>query len=123
MTEETIFSKVIHREILADIVYQDNLVTAFRDSKPQAPTHILIVPRKPIPTLDEVAEEDEIILGRMIWVATKIAKREGISEKGYRLIVNCKDDAGQEIYHLHMHLLGGKPLGPLLGELPKTLAR
>lgn len=123
MAEETIFSKIIHREVPADIVYQDDLVTAFRDSKPQAPTHILIVPNELIPTLDEVAEEDEIILGRMMLVATKIAKREGIAEKGYRLVVNCKDNAGQEVYHLHMHLLGGKRLGPLLGGLPKTLAR
>ncbi|WP_339056824.1 HIT domain-containing protein [Candidatus Regiella endosymbiont of Tuberolachnus salignus] len=116
MTEEMIFSKIIHREIPADIVYQDDLVTAFRDIACQAPTHILIVPNKLIPTLDEVAEEDEIILGRMMLVATKIAKREGIAEKGYRLIVNCKDNAGQEVYHLHMHLLGGKPLGSLLGS-------
>ncbi|GFN46966.1 purine nucleoside phosphoramidase [Candidatus Regiella insecticola] len=116
MTEKTIFSKIIHRKIPADIVYQDDLVTAFRDIACKAPTHILIVPNELIPTLNDVTEKDEIMLGRMMLVATKIAKREGIAEDGYRLIVNCNRHAGQEVYHLHMHLLGGKSLGSLLGS-------
>ena len=111
MAEETIFSKIIRREINEDIVYQDDLVTAFRDINPQAPTHVLIVPNKLIPTINDVTKEDEPALGRMITVAAKIAAEEGISENGYRLIINCNRDGGQEVYHIHMHLLGGRPLG------------
>lgn len=115
MAEETIFSKIIRHEIPADIVFQDDKVTAFRDISPQAPTHILIIPNQLIPTINEVTEQDEIILGHMMVVAAKIAKQEGIDESGYRLIMNCNKDAGQEVFHIHMHLLGGKNLGRLLG--------
>ena len=114
MAQETIFSKIIRREIPADIVYQDELVTAFRDIHPQAPTHILIVPNKLIPTTNDVTTEDEAMLGRLFTVAAKIAKQEGIAENGYRLLVNCGPDSGQEVYHLHMHIVGGRKLGPLL---------
>ncbi len=114
MTEETIFSKIIQKEIPSDIVFQDDQVTAFRDINPQAPTHILIVPNKVIPTVDDVTPEDEAVLGRLFSVASRLAAEEGISENGYRLIVNCRDHAGQEVYHLHMHLLGGRQLGPML---------
>ncbi len=114
MTTETIFSKIIRREIPSDIVYQDDLVTAFRDIHPQAPTHILIVPNRLIPTVNDVSEADEVALGRMFTVAKKIAAQEGIAESGYRLIVNCKDDGGQDVYHLHMHIVGGRKLGPML---------
>lgn len=113
MPEETIFSKIIRKEIPADIVYQDELVTAFRDINPQAPTHILIIPNKIIPTAADVEAEDELVLGRLFTAARKIANAEGL-EKGYRLIVNCKDHGHQEVYHLHMHLVGGKALGPML---------
>jgi histidine triad (HIT) family protein len=113
MANETIFSKIITKEIPADIVYQDDLVTAFRDIAPQAPTHILIVPNKAIATAADVATEDEAALGRMFTVAKKLAEQEGLGE-GFRLIVNCKEHGGQEVYHLHMHLLGGRPLGPML---------
>jgi histidine triad (HIT) family protein len=113
MANETIFSKIISREIPADIVYQDDLVTAFRDIAPQAPTHILIIPNKLIPTAANVTSDDELTLGRMFTVAKKLAEEEGL-EKGYRLIVNCNEHGGQEVYHLHMHLLGGRPLGPML---------
>lgn len=112
--KETLFSKIIRREIPADIVYQDDQVTAFRDISPQAPTHILIIPNKLIPTVNDVTEQDELTLGRMITVAAKIAKDNHIDQSGYRLIINCNGDAGQEVFHLHMHLLGGKPLGPLI---------
>jgi histidine triad (HIT) family protein len=114
MAEETIFSKIIRKEIPADILYQDDLVTAFRDITPRAPSHILIIPNKLIPTINDVEESDELALGRMFTVAKKLAEQEMIAEDGYRLIVNCNSHGGQEVYHIHMHLLGGKPLGPLL---------
>ncbi|BBG59174.1 MULTISPECIES: purine nucleoside phosphoramidase [Providencia] len=116
MAEETIFSKIIRREIPADIVYQDELVTAFRDIAPQAPTHILIIPNKLIPTVNDVTVEDELVLGRLITAAAKIAKQEGIAEDGYRLIMNCNAHSGQEVFHIHMHLVGGHHLGPLLAK-------
>lgn len=116
MAQETIFSKIIRREIPSDIVFQDELVTAFRDIRPQAATHILIVPNKLIPTVNAVTAEDEAALGRLFTVAAKIAQQEGIAESGYRLIVNCNRDGGQEVYHLHMHLLGGRRLGPMLAR-------
>lgn len=114
MAEETIFSKIIRREIPADIVYQDELVTAFRDIAPQAPTHILIIPNILIPTMNDITAEHEAALGRMMTVGAKIAEQEGIAEDGYRLIVNCNKHAGQVVYHIHMHLVGGRNLGPLL---------
>jgi histidine triad (HIT) family protein len=116
MAEETIFSKIIRKEIPAEILYQDELVTAFRDINPQAPTHILIIPSKLIPTANDVTAEDEITLGRMITVAAKLAAQEGIAADGYRLMINCNRHGGQEVYHLHMHLLGGRPLGPMLAR-------
>lgn len=116
MSEETIFSKIIRGEIPSDTVYQDDLVTAFRDINPQAPTHVLVVPNEVIATLDDVSEEHEAVLGRMIRVAAEVARKEGIAGDGYRLIVNCRDFGGQEVYHVHLHLLGGRPLGPMLAR-------
>ncbi len=116
MTEETLFSKIINREIPADILFQDERVTAFRDINPQAPTHILIIPNKNIPTVNDVSEEDEAVLGYLIVVAGKLAKEAGIAEDGYRLIINCGNHGGQVVYHLHMHLLGGNPLGRMVGR-------
>ena len=116
MAEETIFSKIIRKEIPANIVYQDDLVTAFRDIAPQAKTHILIIPNHLIPTVNDVTEQDELVLGRLFTVAAKIAKQEGIAEDGYRLIVNCNQHGGQEVFHLHMHLVGGEPLGKMLAK-------
>ena len=110
----TIFSKIVNGEAEADIVYQDDLVTAFRDINPAAPTHILIVPNKEIPTVNDLTEADEQVAGRLFIVARKLAEEEGIAEEGYRLIVNCNDHGGQEVYHLHMHLIGGRPLGPMI---------
>jgi len=114
MAEETIFSKIIRGEIPANILYQDELVTAFRDIAPQAPSHILIIPNVLIPTANDVTAEHEAALGRLFTVAAKIAEQEGIAEDGYRLIMNCNRHGGQEVYHIHMHLLGGRPLGPML---------
>lgn len=116
MAEDTIFSRIIRGEIPSDTVYQDDLVTAFRDINPQAPTHVLVVPNRVIATADDVTAEDEAVLGRMIRVAAEIARAEGIAEDGYRMIVNCRDHGGQEVYHLHLHLLGGRPLGPMLAR-------
>jgi len=114
MAEETIFSKIIRKEIPADVVYEDELVTAFRDINPRAPTHILIIPNKLIPTVNDVTEDDEATMGRMFTVARKLAEQEGVSEDGYRLLVNCNTHGGQEVHHIHMHLVGGRPLGPML---------
>lgn len=116
MPEETIFSKIIRREIPSDIVYQDDLVTAFRDIAPQAPVHILVVPNHVIPTLDDVSRDDEAALGRMLTVAAELAREEGVAEEGYRVMMNCRDFGGQEVYHIHLHLLGGRPLGPMLAR-------
>lgn len=110
----SIFAKIIAKEIPAEIVYQDDRVTAFRDINPQAPTHILIVPNHEIPTVNDVSPEDEATLGHLFVIAAKIAAEQGIAENGYRLIVNCNAHGGQEVFHLHMHLLGGRPLGPML---------
>ena len=110
----TIFEKIIAREIPADIVHQDDRVTAFRDISPQAPVHVLIIPNKPIPTVNDVTDDDERTLGHMFVVARDIAKKEGIAENGFRLIVNCNSHGGQVVYHLHMHLVGGQPLGKML---------
>lgn len=114
MAEETIFRKIIDREIPADILFQDDLVTVFRDINPKAPTHVLIVPNKLIPTVNDIAEEDELVLGRLFTVAKKIAQQEGIAEDGYRLIINCNEHGGQEVPHLHMHLVGGHKLGAMV---------
>lgn len=116
MAQETIFSKIIRREIPADILYQDELVTAFRDMHPRAPTHILIVPNQLVATVDDVTEADERALGRLFTVAARLAREQGIASDGYRLIVNCRDHGGQEVYHLHMHLLGGRPLGAMVAR-------
>lgn len=112
----TIFSKIISGEIPADVVYQDELVTAFRDINPQAPTHILIVPNKEIATVNDLEEEDEQVAGRLLLVAKKLAAQEGIAEDGYRLMINCNKHGGQEVFHIHLHLLGGRPLGPMLAR-------
>ncbi len=110
----TLFERIIQGELPATIVYRDERVTAFRDIHPRAPTHVLIVPNKPIPTANDVSAADEALLGHMFVVAAQIAAQEGIAQSGYRLIVNCNADGGQEVYHLHLHLLGGRPLGPMV---------
>src|SRR5690625_619976 len=113
MENDTIFGKIVRQEVATELLYQDELVSAFRDISPQAPVHILIVPNKPIATVDDVEPEDEPALGRLFTVAKKLAVEQGLG-KGYRLIVNCKEHAHQEVFHLHLHLLGGRPLGRLL---------
>ena len=112
----TIFSKIIAKEIPADIVYEDELVLAFRDIAPSAPVHILIIPKAEIATANDVTAADEAALGRLFTAAAKIAEDEGIAKDGYRLIVNCNEHGGQEVFHLHMHLVGGRSLGPMLSR-------
>jgi histidine triad (HIT) family protein len=105
----TIFAKIIAREIPADIVFEDDVCLAFRDISPKAPTHILVIPKKPIVALADLTDEDEAIMGRCVVAASKIARQEGL-EDGYRLVVNCGADGGQEVPHLHFHLLGGRKM-------------
>lgn len=110
MEEETIFSQIIERKKPAEIIHEDEFVVAFKDINPQAPVHVLIVPRKPIPKLTAAEESDEIILGKMVMVARKIAKDFGLDNGGFRLLMNEGKNGGQTIYHLHFHLLGGRRL-------------
>ena len=110
MAEETIFSKIIKHEIPSEIVYQDDEVTAFKDISPKAKVHILIVPNKVIPTVNEIEDEDAALIGKMVLTAKKLAKDLGFAENGYRLVINCGEDGGQEVPHLHLHLFGGQKL-------------
>ncbi len=107
MPDKTLFEKIIDREIPADIVYEDAQCIAFRDINPQAPTHVLVVPRKPIPTLDDLTEEDAPLVGHLFLVAQRIAADEGLTG-GYRTVFNCKADAQQTVFHIHLHVLGGR---------------
>lgn len=104
---ETIFSKIIRREIPADIVYEDDLAIAFRDINAQAPVHILVIPKKPIPKLADAQPEDQALLGHLLLVAQRIAAQEGLTQ-GYRTVINTGEDGGQTVYHLHLHILGGR---------------
>lgn len=103
----TLFERIVAREIPADIVYQDDEVTAFRDIHPRAPVHILIIPNKPIPTANDIADADAPLIGKLFLVARDLARQLGIAEDGYRLLVNCNRHGGQEVYHLHLHAMGG----------------
>ncbi|NJK27640.1 MAG: histidine triad nucleotide-binding protein [Coleofasciculaceae cyanobacterium SM2_3_26] len=106
---ETIFSKIIRREIPADIVYEDDLCLAFRDINPQAPTHLLLIPKKPVVSLAEVEEGDRELMGHLLLKAAEIARDAGLSN-GYRVVTNIGNDGGQSVFHLHLHILGGRSL-------------
>jgi len=108
---DTIFSKIINKEIPADIVFENDEVLAFRDVNPQAPVHILIIPKEPIATINDLDEEQAAVIGKMTLAAQQIAKDEGIAEAGYRLVINCNKLGGQVVFHIHMHLLGGRRMG------------
>ena len=110
MTAKTLFTRIIDREIPADVVYEDDRCLAFRDIHPAAPTHVLVVPKKPIASLDELGEEDEQLVGHLFVAMRTIAAQQGLGN-GYRVVVNCGRDAGQEVMHLHFHLLGGRGFG------------
>ncbi len=107
MAEKNVFRRIIDREIQAAIVYEDDLCLAFRDIHPQAPTHVVVIPKKEIPTLNEVTPEDGPVVGHLFAVMPKIAAQLGLVD-GYRVVTNCGRDAGQEVMHLHFHLLGGR---------------
>ena len=106
----TLFEKIITREIPADIVYEDDLVLAFKDINPKAPTHILIIPKKPIPRIAEAIPEDHQVLGHLLLKAREVADETGLTEKGYRLVINNGSDAGETVPHLHLHILGGRTM-------------
>jgi diadenosine tetraphosphate (Ap4A) HIT family hydrolase len=108
---DTIFDKIIRREIPADIVYEDDDLVAFRDIAPQAPVHVLFVPKTPIATLNDVRPEQADVVGRLAIAAADYARREGFAEDGYRIVMNCNDDGGQTVFQIHLHLLAGAPLG------------
>ncbi len=109
----TLFERIVSGELPADIVYQDGEITAFRDIHPRAPVHLLIIPNKAIPTANDITDADAPLMGRLIVVARNLARQMGIAESGYRLIINCNAHGGQEVFHLHLHLIGGAPLGAM----------
>jgi len=110
MTEETLFTRIRDREIPSDIVYEDDEIFAFRDINPQAPTHVLIVPKEVIATVNDLDESRAALIGRMFLVAQRIAHDEGIAESGYRLVMNTNEGGGQTVFHIHLHVLGGRTL-------------
>ncbi|HZR83793.1 MAG TPA: histidine triad nucleotide-binding protein [Candidatus Binatia bacterium] len=110
MADKTLFEKIIAREIPAQIVYEDDHCVGFRDINPQAPTHVLVVPRKPIRGIGSAGDEDREVLGRVLLAAAEVARQQGLG-RGYRLVINEGADAGQTVSHLHVHVIGGKPLG------------
>ncbi len=111
MTNDTIFGKIIRGDVPADKVYEDDVYCAFRDINPAAPVHVLIVPKKPIPMLTDATKEDAALIGGLFLLANRIAADLGIAEDGFRCVLNCGTGGGQLVYHLHVHLLGGRDLG------------
>ena len=115
MAQKCLFCRIVAGEIPSDIVYQDEEFLAFRDIEPQAPTHLIIVPKTHITSLAELTEQQQGFIGRLIILAQKLAEREGIAERGYRLAINCGPEGGQVVPHLHFHLIGGRKLSDQLG--------
>ncbi len=115
MAEQCIFCRIVAGEVPGDIVYQDEDFLAFRDISPQAPTHLLIIPKTHIISLALLAKEQQELAGRLVILAKKLAEKEEIAERGYRLVINCGSDGGQLVPHLHLHLIGGRRLGDGLG--------
>lgn len=105
---DTIFSKIVRREIPADIVYEDDEVLGFRDLNPQAPVHVLFIPRQSLATLNDATPEQAVLLGKLLLAAAAYAKQEGFAEQGYRTVINCNEDGGQTVFHIHVHLLAGR---------------
>ncbi|HEY9889069.1 MAG TPA: histidine triad nucleotide-binding protein [Candidatus Obscuribacterales bacterium] len=110
MSTDTIFSKIIRREIPADIIYEDDLCLAFRDITPQAPTHVLVIPKKPIPKLTDATPDDKELLGHLLLTVQSVADQLGLAAEGYRVVINTGTNGGQTVFHLHLHLLGGRSL-------------
>lgn len=111
MADDCLFCKIVNGDIPADIAYEDELVIGFRDINPQSSTHVLIIPKKHISTINDIEDEDATLVGHMYLAAKNIAAQEGIAEMGYRTTMNCLEAAGQTVFHIHLHLLGGKPMG------------
>jgi histidine triad (HIT) family protein len=112
---DCIFCKIVAGEIPSDTVYQDEEIIAFRDINPQAPVHLVIIPRKHIASLSDLSQSDSALVGRMVTIANKLAEEEGLSDKGYRVVINCGPEGGQLVPHLHMHLVGGRQLSDQVG--------
>jgi len=108
--QDCLFCKILNGDIPADIVYESDSAIAFRDINPQAPTHVLIIPRKHIATINDINEEDQEIVGSLYLAAKDIARAEGLSDEGYRAVMNCNEGAGQSVFHIHLHVLGGRAL-------------
>lgn len=121
MSSETIFDKIINREIPAEIVYEDEFSLAFKDIQPQAPLHVLIIPKQQIATINDIKEDDRELVGHLFVVARKIAAEHGFAEDGYRVVMNCNAHGGQSVYHIHLHLLAGQTMGwpPYANNKPK----
>jgi len=119
---DTLFTRIINREIPAEIVYEDELSLAFKDIQPQAPVHLLIIPKRAIATINDMQEGDKDLFGHLFWVAKHLAGEMGFDDEGYRVVMNCNEYGGQSVYHVHLHLLAGKPLGwPPYAETLKQL--
>ena len=116
LAEGSVFTKIINKKLPATILYEDKDVIAFIPNRLQARVHVLIVPKKEIPTINDITEKDAMVLGKLFLVAKKLAKEKGIAETGYRLVMNINEDSGQSVFHLHMHLLGGEKLGPMMTQ-------
>ena len=108
---DCLFCKILSGEIPAELVYESDTAVAFRDINPQAPTHVLVIPRKHISTINDIGEDDQAMIGSLFTAAKKIAEQEGIAEDGYRAVMNCNEGAGQSVFHIHLHVLGGRPMG------------
>lgn len=107
---DCVFCKILAGDIPADIIYESDRAIAFRDINPQAPTHVLIIPRQHIATINEITEDDHAVIGSLYLAAQEIARQEGCAEQGYRVVMNCNEAAGQTVFHIHLHLLGGRSL-------------
>ena len=115
MKKDCVFCQIVAGKVPSEIIYRDEEVIAFRDIEPMAPTHLIIIPKRHIPSLTHLSEAELPLIGHMVNIANQLAKREGIAESGYRLVVNCGEEGGQLVPHLHMHLLGGRKLSDTLG--------
>ncbi len=107
---DCLFCKMVKGEIKPDIVYEDEEILAFRDISPQAPVHILVIPKQHIPTLNDLEKDHAELIGKLFLVASKVAEKEGVAQTGYRTIINCNRDAGQEVFHIHLHMIGGRSM-------------
>lgn len=122
MSSDTIFTKIIDRTIPAEIIYEDDLALAFKDINPQAPFHCLIIPKKPIATINDIQAEDKALIGHLYFIAAQLARENNFADDGYRVVMNCNENGGQTVYHIHLHMLAGKAMGwpPYTEKLKNT---